>query len=191
MIRPCILLLLLSFSALGQYKLQEKADKVVSHFFGASNLHRYMSQHEQPIQSAGNYRYTYKLLRPELSGHPHLVVFTLDSNGDLVFDELSQGLVRIDTTIATWTTSKEALSKCKSMAHRLKKRTLKLIWNNHASDLTQDPYQKTKDIKDIYAGALAWEIEGKINFRGTIYTGRFQVNVVTGRVARLFAVPWD
>jgi len=130
-------------------------------------------------------------MRPEFSGRAHVIAFTLDSNGDLVFDDLPEGLVRIDTAVAKWTSRREALQICKSMAYKLKKRTLKLVWNTDPSDLAYDLYLKTKNLEDIYAGDLAWEIEGKINFRGKIYNGRFQVNVLTGRVARLFAVPWD
>jgi len=168
MIRHCILLLLLPFTAFGQPALQQKADSIVIDFFGASNFERYIHQDEQPIQSAFNqYCFTYKLMWPELSGKTHLIVFALDANGELAPDDTPRGLLRVNATDTIWTTKKEALRKCKGISHSLKRRTMKLVEN------------------------LAWEIEGKLNFRGKIYKGRLRVDIPSGRVSRLFAVPWD
>lgn len=170
---------------------QSKADSIVVFFLGEQIFNRYVkldlgsSKFERDTHS---FHYSFK--HPKFSGRTLNITFALDANGQFIPSEGTHGLINTATSIdSMWTDGSAALKLCRNQAVRLKKRSLRLEWV--ATNALYDTFHKTGNYRDIIPGDLVWKVDGEVEFRGDRYSGTFHVNVLTGTVARHFAIPWD
>jgi len=187
-----------------------KADSIVAFFLGPENFQKYSaldsvkvygnvihSEHEPPgtaDSSAFKPRlllYQYFFRHPKFSGNTFFITITLDTNGQFVPCPQTRGLVdakSIDDSSSV--NAQQALNLCYKEHHRsIKKKSLRLAWD--AVEVSYDTFQKTHNFRDIIPGRIVWQVDGKVEFRGDVYSGTFQVDLLTGTVGRHFAIPWD
>jgi hypothetical protein len=201
-----LLLLILPLAVVCQKQIskknQIKADSIIAYFLSEEVFMRYVKPQGMCLEiirfnnhvvhkSETLIRYNFK--HPKFSNKTFEISFVLDSCGRLIVDEPNppvKGLIRIDSLNETnWISAEQAINICSDQSYRLKKKSLRLTWDSN--NVSYDTYLKTGNFRDIVPGELVWEIDGKVEFRGDIYSGTFQVNAVTGLVSRLFAIPWD
>jgi len=169
-----------------------KADSVVDFFLGDGVFQRYvkLDTKETKQPTANSTFFTYNFRHPKFSGETFVIAFTLDSAGKFVPGEETHGLISIvSPNDSTWITAKQAVAICRDQARRIKKRSLRLVWDS--TSVSYDTFKLTHDYRDIVPGRIVWKIDGVVLFRGDRYSGTFDVDLFTGRVARRFAIPWD
>jgi hypothetical protein len=206
-----VVLLIIPSTVVGQKAgginpFQERADSIMGHFLGTEIFQRYVrldpkkSQYRQRGHTTSfnrrlafkpdSYFYVYKFHHPKFQGRTHVVAFTLDAKGQFIVNDETRGLIHIPSVNdSTWTSGSKAISISADQAVRIKKRSLRIEWD--PGGISYDLYLKTYDYRDIVPGDIVWKIDGQVEFRGQRYSGVFQVNVLTGSIARLFAIPWD
>jgi len=170
----------------------QNATLLLAHFFGEENVQRYivLDSKKSKQVTPNSFLFHYNFSHPKFSGKTLVITFTLDSAGRFVPTDDMHGLVHIQSSgDSTWISAREALGICRGQARRIKKSSLRLVWD--PTDATYDIYKKTHDFRDISPGTLVWTVDGEVLFRGERYKGTFAVNVFTGIVARRFAIPWD
>ena len=214
LVKPILLLFAcITLTAHGQQPSAEqrnlaKADSIVTYFLGAENFQKYVvlnsvktSGHEnyperdsvaaKATSGRGLLLYEYFFRHPKFSGHIFPIIITLDSTGQFVPSPQTRGLV--DATSINDSSSvnaRQALDLCYHEPHRsIRKRSLRLA--SDAVDVSYDTFQRTHNFRDIVPGRIVWQVDGKVEFRGDVYSGMFQVDLVTGTVGRHFAIPWD
>ena len=171
---------------------RQNADSVVVFFLGDDVFQRYVNLNTEKSKrlTSNAYLFQYNFRHPKFSGETFVIAFTLDSTGRFNQGEETRGLIHmLSNSDSTWINARQALHICRDQAHRIKKRSLRLAWDSTA--VSFDVFQKTNDFRDIVPGHLVWEVDGEVIFRGQRYSGTFEVNVLTGAVARRFAIPWD
>jgi hypothetical protein len=191
-----LLLALLPLTALAQHSVdpfphRDSAERIVTFFVGHEVFQRYVTLDTKRSRhlSPNAFLYHYNFSHPNFSGETFDIAFTLDSAGQFVRGERTNGLFRIPSTAdSTWITARQALGICRDEG-RIKKRSLRLVWD--ATDVSYDVFQQTHNFRDIVPGRLVWKVDGEVLFRGERYAGTFEVNVFNGTVARRFAIPWD
>lgn len=189
------LLLVLPLSLLAQKReelYRQHADSIVAYFLGGEifKLYVHPADRKSKAVTPGTFLFEYEFQHPKFSGRSLAIRFTLNSAGQLLADEKTLGIIRIEPgSDSTWITAKEALRICRDQSHRIKRRSLRLAWDS--ASVSYQLYHKTKNFQDIVPGNLVWKVNGEVNFRGVRYKGVFEVNVVTGAVTRRFAIPWD
>jgi hypothetical protein len=188
------LLVVLPFSALAQQQTpllhQDNADHFVKYFLSETIFQQHVTLDSKQSHSSNKSTYfQYNFRHPKFSGKTFVIAFTLDSTGRFVPGKETRGIMKIDSLNDTsWTKAREALRLCNAQG-KVKKRSLRLAWDSTA--VSYDEYLKTRNVVDIFPGTLVWQIDGQVNFRGDWYSGTFEVDVLTGRVFRRFAIPWD
>jgi hypothetical protein len=194
------LLLLLAFLPLtvpaqhsaDQYSRQRDADNIVAFFIGDEIFQRYvkLDTRETRKSSPNTVFFQYNFQHPKFSGETFVIAFTLDSAGQFIPGKETRGLIHIGPgSDSAWITARQALRIARNEGHRIKKNSLRLEWD--PTDVSYDNFEKTRDFRDIIPGDIVWKIDGVVMFRGDPYSGTFNVNVLTGQVARRFAIPWD
>ena len=171
---------------------QDTADSIIAYFMGDEIFQRYVKIDRRKSKStkANAHFFQYNFRHPKLSGEPFVIAFTLDSAGHFVPGGETRGLIRIlSHNDSAWITRREALDICRGRGHRIKERSLRLDWD--PTNVSYQTFQKTNDYRDIVPGDIVWKVDGKVLFRGDRYSGTFEVNVLTGSLARRFAIPWD
>lgn len=187
------LLAILPLTTVGQQPHRQKADSIVAFFLGDKIFRQYIQLDEKKSQvhsgsgKSSFFQYTFR--HPKFSGKTHVITFMLDSTGQFIANDEMRGLIQIDSPDSNWIAGPQALKICKDESYRIKKRSLRLSWS--AINVSYDLFQKTHNFRDIGPGHLVWEVDGEVEFRGDRYSGKFQVDVFTGTVARVFAIPWD
>ena len=211
-----LLLVLLPLTAFGQtsrhpYPHQQKADSIVVFFFGEEIFQQYLkldlkkSQYRlrnhdgvrksgfdsNPTFKPNSFFYHYDFRHPAFSGETLVVTFVLDSAGQCTSAEDMRGLVRTASlSDSGWVTRQQALRTCRENSYRIKKKSIRLTCDT-TNNVSYDIFQKTHDFRDIVPGDLVWKVDGEVKFRGDIYSGTFQVNVLNGTLSKGFAIPWD
>ncbi len=168
-----------------------KADSVVAFFLGDEVFQRYVKPDTKETKQPTNSTFfKYNFRHPKFSGETFVIAFTLDSAGRFVPGKETHGLVSIESpNDSTWITAKQAVAICRDQARRINKRSLRLVWDS--TSVSYDTFKLTHDYRDIVPGRIVWTIDGEVQFRGDRYSGTFDVDLFTGRVARRFAIPWD
>ena len=174
------------------YPHQNYADSIVAFFMSEEIFEQYVqldTKKSRSVKSNAHF-YHYNFRHPKFSGETFIVAFILDSAGQFVPGEETQGLIHIPSANdSAWITGRQALNICRGRGHRIKKRSLRLEWDS--TNVSYQTFRKTNDFRDIVPGDLVWKVDGKVIFRGDRYAGTFEVNVLTGNVVRRFAIPWD
>lgn len=185
-------LIILAQNSPDSYPHHHHADHIVAFFLGDEIFQRYVkldTKKSKPSIS-NSFFFQYNFRHPKFSVEKFVISFTLDSAGHLIPGDDTRGLIRIPPrSDSTWITARQALSICRDQASRLKKSSLRLAWDS--TDVSYHIFQKTHDFRDIIPGDMVWKVDGEVLFRGDRYSGTFEVNVLTGSVARRFAIPWD
>jgi hypothetical protein len=174
------------------YSHQDPADSIIIYFLGEEIFQRYVKIDAKKTKSIkpDAHFFQYNFRHPKFSGETFIIAFTLDSTGKFVPGEETRGLIRIPSpSDSTWISRREALNICRGRGHRIKKSSLRLAWD--PTDVSYQTFQKTNDFRDIVPGDIVWKVDGKVLFRGDRYSGTFEVNVLSGNLARRFAIPWD
>ena len=171
---------------------QDTADNIIAYFLGEEIFQRYVKIDTKKSKHTklNAHFFQYNFRHPKFSRETFIIAFTLDSAGHFVPSGQTRGLIRIPSTSDTaWISRRQALDISRGRGHRIKKRSLRLDWD--PTNVSYQSFQKTNDYRDIVAGDIVWKIDGKVLFRGDRYSGTFEVNVLTGNLARRFAIPWD
>ena len=171
---------------------RNQADSVVAFFLGTEVSKKYVARDttESKRSASNSALFKYNFRHPKFSGEAFVIAFTLDSAGRFVPDQETRGLVRIESSNdSTWIAAQQALDICRDQARRIKKNSLRLVWD--ATGVSYDIFESTHNYRDIVPGNLVWQVDGEVLFRGERYNGTFEVNFFTGRVTRRFAIPWD
>jgi hypothetical protein len=169
-----------------------QADAVVAFFLGDKVFQQYVKLDTKKTKNgaANSTFFKYNFRHPKFSGETFVIALTLDSAGQFVPGEETTGLVSIESpNDSTWIAAKQAVAICRDQARRINKRTLRLAWDS--TSVSYDTFKITHDYRDIVPGRMVWKIDGEVLFRGDRYSGTFDVDLFTGRVARRFAIPWD
>ena len=169
-----------------------KADSIVTFFLGDQVFQQYvkLDTKETKRATANSTFFKYNFRHPKFSGETFVIAFTLGSTGQFVPGEETRGLVSIDSpNDSTWITGQQAVAICLDQARRINKRSLRLVWDS--TPVSYETFNLTHDYRDIVPGRIVWRIDGEVLFRGDRYRGMFDVDLMTGRVARRFAIPWD
>ena len=185
-------LAVLSQKSAASYPHYDNADRIVVFFLGDDIFQRYvkLDRKKSKFSPSSSSYFQYNFRHPKFSGKTFVIAFTLDSTGQFVPGDDTRGIVRLTSVIdLTWITARQALSLSRDKGHRIKKRSLRLAWD--PTNVSYDIFQKTGDIRDIVTGDMVWKVDGDVLFRGDRYAGTFEVNALTGSVARRFAIPWD
>jgi len=162
---------------------------VVAFFLGDEIFRRYVELATESKLYASSF-FKYRFRHPKFQGNEFVIAITLDSAGQFIPGKETRGLVRIESPEdSSWITARQALDICRDQARRIKKKSLRLVWDS--SDISYDIFESTHDYRDIVPGSVVWKVDGEVLFRGEQYRGTFDVNVFTGRVTRRFAIPWD
>jgi hypothetical protein len=171
---------------------QDTADSIITYFLGEEIFQRYVkidTRKSKTIKHNAHF-FQYNFRHPKFSGETFVIAFTLDSAGQFVPGGETRGLIRIPSTNdSAWITRQQALDICRGRGHRIKKRSIELEWDS--TNVSYQSFQKTNDYRDLVPGDIVWKVDGKVLFRGDRYAGSFEVNVLTGSLARRFAIPWD
>jgi len=171
---------------------QDTADSIIAYFLGEEIFQRYVkidTRKSKSIKHKAHF-FQYNFRHPKFSRETFVIAFTLDSAGRFVPGDETRGLIRIPSpNDSAWVTRREALDVCKGRGQWIKKRSLRLEWD--PANVSYQTFQKTNDYRDIVPGDIVWKVDGKVLFRGDRYSGTFEVNVLTGSLARRFAIPWD
>jgi len=192
---PLVLVLSLPLTLFAQKPADSqryRADSVVAFFLADEVFQRYvkLDTKETRHATANSTFFKYNFRHPKFSGETFVIAFTLDSAGQIVPGKETCGLVRIESpNDSTWITAKQAVAICRDEAHRINKRSLRLVWDS--TSVSYDTFKLTHDYRHIVPGRIVWRIDGEVLFRGDRYSGTFDVDLFTGRVARRFAIPWD
>jgi hypothetical protein len=188
--------LFLSLSAAGQKaldynSLRENADEIVSYFLGKDIFKSYVKLVDKKGKStaSGSCFFRYDFTHPKFSGETFVIAFTLDSIGQLLPGKETYGLIKNSGSDSAWVSKRQALGMIKDSRSQVKERTIRLAWDSTAVSYAK--FKETKDFRDIDPGDIVWKVGGKELFRGTGYSGTYEVNVFTGRLTRRFAIPWD
>ena len=185
---------------------QEKADSIVAYFLGTETFQQYVrldpkaskyrrdgnttSFDRKPSFTPDSYFYQYNFNHPKFSGRNFVVAFLLGNGGQFIANDETRGLIRIPSpNDSMWISGNKAIKISADQAVKIKKKSLRLAWDS--TNVSYDLLLKTHDYRDITTGDIVWRIDGVVKFRGDRYSGTFQVNVLTGVVARHFAIPWD
>lgn len=174
------------------YVHRQNADSIVAFFLGDKIFQRYVTLDTKKSKHVklNAYFFHYNFRHPKFSGETFVIAFTLDSAGRCVPGEEARGFVRIlPPNDSAWISGRQALSICRDQGHRIKKSSLRLEWDS--TSVSYQTFRKSNDFRDIVPGDMVWKVDGKVLFRGDRYSGTFEVNVLTGNVARRFAIPWD
>jgi hypothetical protein len=175
-----------------RYAHQGTADSIIAYFLSEEIFQRYVkidTRESKSIKPNAHF-FQYNFRHPKFSGETFIIAFTLDSAGHFVPGDETRGLIRIPSTSdSAWITRRQALDISSGREHRVKKSSLRLDWD--PTNVSYQTFQKTNDFRDIVAGDIVWKVDGKVLFRGDRYSGTFEVNVLTGSLARRFAIPWD
>ena len=174
------------------YANQDTADSIIAYFLGEEIFERYVKIDTKKSKSIkpNSVFFRYNFRHPKFSGETFVIAFTLDSAGNFVPGNETRGLIRIPSpNDSAWVTGRQALSICRGRGHRIKKSSLQLEWD--PTNVSYQTFQTTNDFRDIVPGDIVWKVDGKVLFRGDRYSGTFEVNVLTGNLARRFAIPWD
>jgi len=185
-------ILLLAEQQPPRYAHQDSADSIITYFLGKEIFQRYvkLNTKKSKLIKPNVHFYQYDFRHPKFSGETFVIAFTLDSAGQFVPGEETRGLVRIlQPNDSAWITRRQALNICRDRGHRIKRSSLRLGWDH--TGLSYQTFQKTNDFRDIVPGNIVWKIDGEVLFRGDRYSGTFEVNVLTGKLTRRFAIPWD
>ena len=185
-------MLLLAEQQPPRYAHQDIADSIITYFLGEEIFQRYvkLNTKKSKLIKPNAQFYQYDFRHPKFSGETFVIAFTLDSTGQFLPGEETRGLIRISSpNDSAWVTRRQAFDICGGRGHRIKKSSLRLAWD--PTNVSYQAFQKTNDFRDIVAGNIVWKIDGKVLFRGDRYSGTFEVNVLTGSLARRFAIPWD
>jgi hypothetical protein len=172
------------------FRHQNNADSIVTYFLSERMFHQHVSLDvKESYSSNGQSFFQYRFRHPKFSGEPHIIAFTLDSRGRLVPGKETHGFIKVDSISDTkWIDAREALAICRRQG-KIKRKAPRLAWDSTA--VSYDTYRKSGNLRDVVPGTLVWQIDGKVKFRGEMYSGTFEVDVMTGKVFRKFAVPWD
>ena len=171
---------------------QDTADSIIVYFLGEEIFQRYVKIDTRKSKSTkpNAHFFQYNFRHPKFSGETFIITFTLDSDGHFVPGDETRGLIRIPSpNDSAWVTQRQALSICRGRGHRVKKRSLRLEWDS--TNVSYNTFQKTNDYRDIVPGDIVWKVDGTVLFRSDRYSGTFEVNALTGSLARRFAIPWD
>ena len=171
---------------------QFRADSIIAYFLGEEIFQRYvkLNTEKSKLIKPNAHFYQYDFRHPKFSGETFVIAFTLDSAGQFVPGKETQGLVHIPSlNDSAWITRQQALNICRGRGQRIKKKSLRLAWDQ--TGVSYQTFQKTNDFRDIVPGNIVWKVDGEVIFRGDRYSGTFEVNVLTGNLARRFAIPWD
>ena len=174
------------------YPRHQKADSIVAFLLGKEIYQRYVTLNTKKSKQtkANAHFFQYNFRHPKFSGETFVMAFTLDSAGQFVPGKETRGLVRIlSRDDSAWITRRQVFELCRGRGQRIRKSSLRLDWD--PTNVSYDTFQKTNDFRDIVFGDLVWKVNGKVLFRGERYSGTFEVNVLTGTLARRFAIPWD
>ena len=175
-----------------RYAHQGTADSIIAYFLGKEIFQRYVkidTRKSKSIKPNAHF-FQYNFRHPKFSGETFIIAFTLDSAGQFIPGDETRGLIRIlSPNDSAWVTQRQALSSCNGRGQRIKKSSLRLDWD--PTNVSYQTFQKTNDFRDIVPGDIVWKVDGKVLFRGVRYSGTFEVNVLTGNLARRFAIPWD
>jgi len=192
------LFLLLPFTAsaqkLGQHQLyQEKADSIMKFFLGKEIFKRYLTQNARKTDddhvAPNEHFFSYNFRHPKFEGETFVITLSLDSAGKLIPTKVD-GLIQIGgENDSAWTAKSQALQLLHDNHFAIKKKSIRLEWDR--TNVSYDAYNDTHDLRDIIPGDLVWVINGKEKFRGHTYQGAFQVDVLTGKIIKRFAIPWD
>jgi len=185
-------MLLLAEQQPPRYAHQDTADNIVAYFLGEEIFQQYvkLNTKKSKLIKPNAHFYQYDFRHPKFSGETFVITFTLDSAGQFLPGEETRGLIRIPSPKdSAWITRRQALSICQGRGHRVKKRSFRIEWD--PTNVSYQTFQKTNDFRDIIPGNIVWKVDGEVTFRGDRYSGTFEVNVLTGNLARRFAIPWD
>jgi len=185
-------MLLLAEQQPPRYAHQDTADSIIAYFLGREVFQRFVKIDNRKSKSVkpNSIFFQYNFRHPKFSGETFIIAFTLDSAGHLIPGGDTRGLVHIPSPIdSAWITRQQALDICRGRGHRIKKRSIQLEWD--PTNVSYHAFQKTNDYRDIIPGDIVWKVDGTVLFRGDRYSGTFEVNVLSGNLARRFAIPWD
>jgi len=175
-----------------RYAHQDTADSIIAYFLGKEIFQRYVkidTRKSKSIKPNAHF-FQYNFRHPKFSHETFIIAFKLDSAGHFVPGDETRGLIRIPSTSdSAWISRRQALEISRGREHRIKKSSLRLDWD--PTNVSYQAFQKTNDFRDIVPGDIVWKVDGKVLFRGDRYSGTFEVNVLTGNLARRFAIPWD
>ena len=186
-----------------------KADSIVAFFLGPENFQKYaalasvkiygnvthveLERQHASDSSAFKPRlllYEYYFRHPAFSGDIFFITITLDTIGQFFPCPQTRGLVDARSINDSSVNAQQALELCYNEHHRsIKKKSLRLAWD--AVEVSYDTFEKTHNFRDIVPGRIVWQVDGKVEFRGDVYSGMFQIDLLTGTVGRHFAIPWD
>ena len=171
---------------------QFRADSIIAYFLGEEIFQRYvkLNTKKSKLIKPNAHFYQYNFRHPKFSGETFVIAFTLDSAGQFLPGEETRGLIRIPSpNDSAWITRRQVINICRDRRQRIKKSSLQLAWDS--TNVSYQTFQKTNDFRDIVPGNIVWKVDGEVIFRGDRYSGTFEVNVLTGSLARRFAIPWD
>jgi hypothetical protein len=171
---------------------QQNADSIVAFFLGTEIFQQYVALDDKKsaVVMSNTHFFQYSFQHPKFSPETFVIAFTLDSTGQFVLGKETHGLISISSVSdSTWITGPQALALARDQARRIKKRSLRLVWDH--TSVSYQLFETTHDYRDINPGNLVWQIDGEVLFRGDRYSGTFEIDVVTGKLIRRFAIPWD
>lgn len=185
-----ILLPLVAFSQHeSQYTSQQHADRIVSYFFGDEIFRKYITTDDHTNPATTGQTFKYKFRHSRFGDRTFPIALTVDSSGHLIPGNDTRGLVKIASpNDSSWVSARQAFEICRDSG-RIKRKSIRLTWDS--TSVSYANYERTHNLADIFPGNIVWQIDGQVLFRGDWYSGTFEVDALTGRLTKRFAIPWD